>query len=173
MPRLGRASSFDKGGEARFQNLCQARDTMTTKVQRAAKIKAGRKNTGRKKHWTLARATTLAAKLPDMFSEGQSITEVCVELKIARQTFYEMRDDYIIFADAVELGLQQSEAWWTRLGREGSSCAHPIQPQTWIFNMKNRFKWVDRSELTGGDGKDLFMAFTQAMGKVHEDEEAR
>lgn len=88
----------------------------------------------------------ICEKLPDMFRGGESVAEVCCALNIHKDTFYEWVKKYPRFSDAYKKGLQNSEAWWSRLGRNGSTGDVKIQPATWIFNMKNRFGWKDRIE---------------------------
>lgn len=116
------------------------------KTKRApAKKRAAKKQpakTGRPTKYTPA----LAKRLPDMFANGESVAEVCVELDIHKDTFYEWIKKYPAFSDAYKKGLQRSEAWWSKLGRAGSMGQVKIQPATWIFNMKNRFNWTDRIE---------------------------
>jgi transposase-like protein len=81
-----------------------------------------------------------------MFKNGESVSEVCAELGIHKDTFFEWVKTYKEFSDAYKKGLELSEAWWTKLGRAGATGKAKIQPATWIFNMKNRFKWTDRVE---------------------------
>ena len=90
-------------------------------------------------------------KLPDMFKNGESVAEVCAKLGIWKDTFYNWVKEYPDFSDAYKKGLELSEAWWVELGRKGSEGKKRIQPATWIFNMKNRFKWTDRidASITG------------------------
>jgi len=88
-----------------------------------------------------------AEKLPDMFKGGESVAEVCAELGIWKETFYEWIKLYPEFSNSYKKGLQLSEAWWTKLGRAGSCGKATIQPTTWIFNMKNRFGWADKQEI--------------------------
>lgn len=90
----------------------------------------------------------LCETLPDMFMQGESITEVCVKLGISRDTFYRWMKLYPDFSDAVKIGLEKSEAWWEKLGRAGAAGVTDINPPVWIFNMKNRFKWSDRSDVS-------------------------
>jgi len=86
----------------------------------------------------------LASNLPEMFSEGQSVAEVCLELRISRATYYLWIDRYARFKRAHEEAQFVSEAWWSRLGRLGAAAQVPINSTVWAFNMKNRFKWRDR-----------------------------
>lgn len=83
---------------------------------------------------------------------GASIVEVCATLGICKQTFYNWTQEHPDFLDAYKKGLELSQAWWEKLGRAGAAGQIPIQPATWVFNMKNRFGWKDRvqQEHTGG-----------------------
>ena len=92
--------------------------------------------------------------LPMMFANGESVAEVCVELNISRQAFYDWSDKYPDFKEAYNEGKMRSEAWWSKLGRAGAAGKVDINPTTWIFNMKNRFSWKDKVEtqITGADG---------------------
>jgi len=95
-------------------------------------------------------------QIPDMFSNGESLVEVAVALGMCKDTFHELRKEYPEFSVAVKKGIEKSEAWWSKLGRGGAAGAMKINPATWIFNMKNRFKWTDRVENTGAEGAPLF-----------------
>lgn len=86
----------------------------------------------------------IAKALPDMFKNGESIVEVCVELGISRRAYYDWIEKYPEFKLAAERGKEASEAWWTKLGRFGSAGKATINAAPWIFNMKNRFGWLDR-----------------------------
>lgn len=92
----------------------------------------------------------LAKRLPEMFKDGQSVCEVCVDLGIHKDTFYEWVKLYPEFSDAYKKGLSLSQGWWEKLGRGGAAGKIEIQPATWIFNMKNRFHddWKDKHEIT-------------------------
>ena len=99
---------------------------------------------GRPKEYTEEVALEIAERLPGMFEQGESVAEVCAELGMCKETFYRLAAEHPEFSNAYKKGLQLSEAWWTKLGRAGAAGKVDIQPTTWIFNMKNRFKWTDR-----------------------------
>jgi hypothetical protein len=82
--------------------------------------------------------------LAKMFSNGESVAEVCVALGISRRAFYDWVKKYPDFEEAYEMGRLHSEAWWTKLGRAGASGQVNINSTAWIFNMKNRFSWSDK-----------------------------
>lgn len=88
----------------------------------------------------------LVDRVPAMFEEGESIAEVCMELGVSKDAFNKWREKYPEFNAAVKDGLARSEAWWIKLGRLGGSGLVKIQPATWVFNMKNRFDWRDKTE---------------------------
>jgi len=79
--------------------------------------------------------------------EGASIIELSVELGISRDTFYELskRDEY--FSDTVKRCKDESEAWWTRKGRKNLD-NKDFSYTGWYMNMKNRFNWSDKQEVT-------------------------
>lgn len=83
-----------------------------------------------------------------MYREGASDVEVRAELGISNDLFYRWLNDEPEFSETIKKGRELSEAWWSKLGRQGASGQHEINPTTWIFNMKNRFSWRDRHEVT-------------------------
>jgi len=93
--------------------------------------------------------------LPSLFSNGESVSEVCACLDITKETFFQWVKTYPEFSDSYKKGLELSESWWTRLGRLGSTGKLRVQPATWIFKMKNRFGWKDRHEFTGDVGVSI------------------
>jgi transposase len=87
--------------------------------------------------------------LIDCGKQGMGVVEMSVAIGICRDTFNEWRKDNKEFSDTVNKALAYSQAWWERLGREGSTGEKQINPTTWIFNMKNRFRddWRDKQEV--------------------------
>lgn len=100
--------------------------------------------------WAYIEALVLAER----FRGGESLAEVCVAIGICKMSFYKACDISPEFKTAYSKGQEYSEAWWTKLGRAGAAGKVNIQPATWVFNMKNRFKWKDRveTEHTGNIG---------------------
>jgi hypothetical protein len=93
--------------------------------------------------------------LPSLFANGESVTEVCAYLDITKDTFFEWVKEHPEFSDSYKKGLELSETWWIRIGRMGSLGKVKIQPATWIFNMKNRFKWTDRQDMNVTGNMDI------------------
>lgn len=105
----------------------------------------------------------ICKRLPDMFKDGESVAEVCVELGIAKSTFYLTIDRYVDFAEAYAMGKMHSEAWWQKLGRAGAMGKIKIQPAVFIANMNNRFNWGEnmRLEHSSPDGSMSPKAYSQ------------
>jgi len=97
------------------------------------------------------------ALIASLYAEGASDAEVRHALHVSDDLFERWLKEEPEFSLAVKAGRQASEAWWTRLGREGAKAATGINPTVWIFNMKNRFGWRDKreTEVSGKDGAPL------------------
>ena len=94
----------------------------------------------------------LMEKLPQMFSEGESVVQVCVKLDITKRTFYDWVDKYPEFRDAYEKGREISEDWWINTGKQGMrGQITSFNAAIWIFNMKNRFEWRDHPKADKSD----------------------
>ena len=85
-------------------------------------------------------------ELPEMFRCGESVAEVADKIGVTKQTIYDWCRIYPEFKEAFDLGKTLAESWWTKLGREGSSCDAAINSKAWSFNMKNRFGWSEKVE---------------------------
>lgn len=89
--------------------------------------------------------------------EGEGVIDVCVELGIHKDTFYEWEKNNPDFSDAVKTFRANSQQWWERVGRNAViGEVNGFNATAWIFNMKNRFKddWRDKVEqdLSSSDG---------------------
>ena len=99
--------------------------------------------------------------LPEMFSEGQSVLEVSVNLGISRASYYNFEKEYPEFLDASTRGKELSQAWWERMGRENMfdtkeydsetkiSIERKFNDRLWNKNVSCRFRndWTDKSEI--------------------------
>ena len=80
--------------------------------------------------------------------KGASIIELSVYLEISRDTFYALSDREEEFSDTVKMCKEFSEAWWHERGRK--NLTNPAFSYTgWYMNMKNRFGWKDKQEISG------------------------
>lgn len=77
-----------------------------------------------------------------VFAEGESITAVCCELDISRETYYQWRNDPSHpFSRVAKRGEQESQRHWEGIGKDGiTGCLDKFAGTTWQFVMKNRFR---------------------------------
>jgi len=86
----------------------------------------------------------------DRMAKGWSVAEVCAEIGISKETFYQWAKDErrTGFPDAVKKGRFLSQAWWekqARINLNEKSFNHVL----WFMNMKNRFSedWSDKKQV--------------------------
>lgn len=83
----------------------------------------------------------------DLSKQGASIIELSVALDISRDTFYALIERENQFSDTIKRCKQYCEAWWIAKGRielENKDFSYT----GWYMNMKNRFGWTDRADVT-------------------------
>lgn len=103
-----------------------------------------------------------------LMREGASIEEVCYELGIAKQTFYNWLELYPELMDAKKRGLDFAQGWWMKQGRKNLE-NKDFSATLFYMNMKNRFGWKDKSEVdnTSSDGsmtpKSTKIVFTNGL----------
>ena len=85
-------------------------------------------------------------------SQGFSKAETAAHLGITRETLYQWEKEKEEFSYAVKEGENQSALWWAKAGMAGMTGKIPgFNATVWIFNMKNRHGWKDKTEISGGD----------------------
>lgn len=90
----------------------------------------------------------------ELMSEGASLAEVAADLGISRATLDKWSHDERKpeFVESIKRGIDLSEAWWLRQGREALR-EKGFNYVLWYMNMKNRFGWSDRQQVEHS-GKD-------------------
>src|ERR1051326_5514604 len=88
---------------------------------------------------------------------GASKEELAGAFGIAKDTFYRLMDDEPRFLDAIKKGQTLSELWWLEKGRINLE-NQKFNYTGWYMNMKNRFGWKDRQDITS-DGERLGLVF--------------
>jgi len=87
----------------------------------------------------------------ELMEKGASLVEVAAELGICEDTLHDWKKNKKEFSESIKRGVQLSQAWWERQGRE-NLVNHRFQSALWYMNMKNRFKWADKHEYSGPGG---------------------
>lgn len=78
---------------------------------------------------------------------GYHHEEMASELGVTRKTLHNWRQSHEAFNDAMELANTHSIAYWAGIPRKmilGE--VENVNATTWIFTMKNKAGWVDRTE---------------------------
>lgn len=92
---------------------------------------------------------TYCKRLITWMSKGLSFESFAGELGVARSSIYEWEKNFEEFSDAKEIGSAKSQALWEKMGIAGASGKLPgFQNGAWVFNMKNRFLWSNKQEIT-------------------------
>ena len=107
-----------------------------------------------------------------LMSEGASLVEVAAEIGVCRETIWDWTNqdsDRFIeeFSYTIKKGTQLSAAWWERTGRK-SLWDKEFSYTGWYMNMKNRFGWRDKQEITGKDGGPFEVQFTEVVREINE-----
>ena len=81
-------------------------------------------------------------------AQGFSKAECSAHLGISEETFHQWKKSKPEFSEAVKEGSRQSSLWWAKIGMAGMTGKVPgFNATVWIFNMKNRHGWADKTEV--------------------------
>lgn len=99
---------------------------------------------------------SMSQRVIELMSEGASLAEVAADIGVSRETMnrWSKDDEKPEFCDAIKKGVELSEAWWLSEGRTSLRDNH-FNHVLWYMNMKNRFGWRDKNEVTGRDGEPI------------------
>lgn len=86
--------------------------------------------------------------LVDHMKQGLSFEAFAGVVGVSNKTLYNWVNKYEEFSEAKEKGSSLCRNFWEKLGIRGAAGKLPgFNAAAWIFNMKNRFKWVDRHDV--------------------------
>ena len=88
-------------------------------------------------------------------AEGLSKEAFAGVIGVHKETIYNWAEANPEFSDAIKTGEVKSRLFWEKLGMAGASGSDEFNATAWIFNMKNRFGWRDKQEISGEDGGAL------------------
>ena len=81
----------------------------------------------------------------NVLKDGGSIVQVCAEIGINRDTFYDWTNKESprfkdSFSDTIKSGLMLSQSWWEKQGKLATFNSEGFNATSYIFTMKNRFR---------------------------------
>jgi hypothetical protein len=86
----------------------------------------------------------------EYMGQGFSKEAFAGHISVSKQTLYNWMASHKEFLDAVNRAEEKCRVFWEELGIQ-MVLAGQGNATTWIFNMKNRFNWKDRSDVTSDD----------------------
>lgn len=94
----------------------------------------------------------------DLLSKGYSKEALAGNLGVSKQCLYEWVQTYDDFGDAVERGVSASQFFWEDLGMRGTQGqVKGFNATAWMFNMKNRFGWAEKTDSAISHGLITFV----------------
>lgn len=86
-------------------------------------------------------------------AQGLSKESFAGAIGVDEKTIYNWEKEHKPFFQSVKKGEAASKFFWEKLGLSGvNGDIEGFNATTWIFNMKNRFRWTDKQEITGPSG---------------------
>jgi hypothetical protein len=102
----------------------------------------------------------LCEMLIEHMSEGLSFESFAAKADCHFDQLYSWCKKYPEFYEAKNIGIAKSLLIWERLGIKGAiGELENFNVGSWIFNMKNRFKWRDKLEVSGDETKPIKLAY--------------
>jgi hypothetical protein len=97
-------------------------------------------------------------ELIDFMGQGYSIEAFAGKIDTHKDTIYQWVKAHPDFADAKRLGFAKCQVFWEEIGLRGlwnEDGGPKLNTGNYIFQMKNRFKWTDRVEVSGVDDAEI------------------
>lgn len=93
-------------------------------------------------------------KLVEYMGQGNSFAAFCAEIGTHRATVYRWVQSKPEFMEAKRKADEAYQKWWEDAGRAGMlGKIKNFNAAAWIFSMKNRFNWSDKSEIVDANQK--------------------
>lgn len=85
-------------------------------------------------------------------SQGLSFESFAAQCDCHWDSLYEWVKVYPEFSEAKKIGMSKALEVWEKIGMQGTiGKIRNFNTGSWIFNMKNRFRWADKIEVSGAE----------------------
>jgi len=101
---------------------------------------ANRPGTG-KGNWTYDPKKHIPALL-EIFRNGGDIAQFCAKFNMSRTTYYDWKNNFPDFEEAIHQAREMARAWWEKQGRD-NLCNPQFNTNAWRLMMRNRFDMTD------------------------------
>jgi len=99
-------------------------------------------------------------QLVEHMKQGYSFESFSATIGTHRDTLYEWVKVQPAFSDAKKRAREGGQFMWEKMGIAGANGKLPnFNTGAWIFNMKNRFRWTDRVELSADEAIPIKLAY--------------
>jgi hypothetical protein len=98
----------------------------------------------------------------DHMSQGLSFETFGASIGVDRSITYEWAHRHPEFAEAKKRAFDLCQIFWEKVGIEGvwsDARGKNLNTGVWVFNMKNRFRWTDRMEVSGDEAKPIMLGY--------------
>jgi DNA-binding XRE family transcriptional regulator len=100
--------------------------------------------------------------LVEHMSKGFSYETFGAVVNVSKQTMYDWEEKHPEYVDAKKEAFLKCQLFWENIGIEGiwnEPNGRTLNTGNYCFQMKNRFKWSDRVELSGDDMKPILLGY--------------
>ena len=120
-----------------------------------SKLKVVPKNKGGRPKKALDLWKGWANDILDLYVDGASDVEIKALIWKKKGSFSNdlwdrWLDEEKQFSETIKMGRIFSKAWWEKKGRSGVD-SQEINSTMWYMNMKNRYGWKDKQDITSSD----------------------
>jgi len=95
----------------------------------------------------------------DVMRLGYSFEVFCARADIHKDTGYEWANKHPEFSDAKKRANALCLEWWETAGGALVNGQIRGNAAVWIFNMKNRFNWTDKTEISTPEGHGITLNY--------------
>ena len=99
--------------------------------------------------------------LKDHMGSGHSFESFAGLIQVARSTLYEWLKVFPEFKEAYDIAKSMCLLHWEKQGMAGMWGGKQFNSVSWVFSMKNRFNWTDKTEVKAEQKEPIKVEFVK------------